>query len=300
MPTLSDSHLPKPSGPHEFEKIVCSSAKNRWRNSDFTLCGRNGQSQDGVDVYGQDLDGENIGIQCKNSRGGISKNMIIAEIKKAEKFTPSLNRYYIATTADTDSKVQKEVRSISEERKNKGQFGVYLLFWTDIWHDLNLDDRRLYQHYPSLKPSIVSSAYKETYDEKLFEKFKTDFPYEPTIRLLKHHDFAGSFLREDLRPLNNFVRDWDQAENEFLDGSLQRMLKEFYDDAVYMREKIGAKTFVSGNTEYASTYSDYSQEQGERSEAVLRNAEELNEEATKFVNKYENFVRFCKNKLENG
>ena len=72
---------------------MLSAAKLRWESSDFYRHGRMGQKQDGVDIWGHDEE-RHIGIQCKNTVGGISLGVIQAELESAEAFAPKLDRLY--------------------------------------------------------------------------------------------------------------------------------------------------------------------------------------------------------------
>lgn len=142
MPTLADLRVPPPRSWAEFEDIVCSAAKNRWCNPDFTHHGRQGQRQDGVDIYGGDHKERLVGIQCKNTWDGITLKTIEDEILKAESFQPRLKFLYLATTAETDKNVQRSVREISAKRKKmvilRSLFYSGLTFG-QILHVTNLD-----------------------------------------------------------------------------------------------------------------------------------------------------------------
>ncbi|WP_423048842.1 hypothetical protein [Undibacterium sp. Dicai25W] len=141
-----------PKGWDEFEDIVCSMAKVQWKGTSFQRHGRQGQAQNGVDVYGYDAEDKIIGLQCKNTIEGISESIIADEIQNAESFQPPLSKLIIATTAKTDKELQKYVRMISEQRKIAGKFSVEIYFWSGIWQILTADDNALFQHYPQLKP----------------------------------------------------------------------------------------------------------------------------------------------------
>lgn len=52
MPTISSSKVPSPKSWDEFEEITLSAAKLRWNSTDFYRHGRQGQKQDGVDIWG--------------------------------------------------------------------------------------------------------------------------------------------------------------------------------------------------------------------------------------------------------
>lgn len=295
MPTYSNLRVAPPKSWDEFEAIVCSAAKNRWKNPDFTLHGRQGQPQRGVDVYGNSDKGMMVGLQCKNTWSGLSLATIISEVAKAQHFTPGLSHFYVATTAETDEKLQEEVRKLSEQRTKAGNFGVSILFWTDVWSDLCLEESRLFQHYPQLKPSDTDAALE--HDRKLYADLQEILCFDPAIRLLRDHDFGGSFLRSAIKPLFNFYETWDQPEKEFIDKELRAGLKVLYLAAADLSNHITGKTVPVGCGDYASVFSDQLRSQGPRPTWVIEEARILNEQATKFVPLYENFIRLCRDKL---
>lgn len=298
MPTLANSQVAPPKSWDEFEDIVCSAAKLRWENPDFTRHGRQGQKQDGVDVYGNNDKGETVGLQCKNTWGGVSQKSIEEEIKNAESFKPTLVKLYIATTAPTDKTTQAFVRSLSLTRESAGGFGVEILFWNDVWHDLTLDERRVYQHFPHLRPKSVMKQQEPSHDQQLFKEFQSVFSYEPTVRLLRDHDFGGPFYLNDIQPLHDFVSTWDQPEKEFLDKELQAALSNLFKAARIMSEHLCEKTVPIGNGNFASVFSDVQRAMGPRPKWVIEDARVLNEQASQFVPIYENFLRLCREKLE--
>lgn len=148
MPTTTTSRLPPPTSWDEFEDICKSAFSLRWSNPNLTRHGRQGQKQDGVDVYGFDSLQNFVGVQCKNTIGLISETIINSECIKAEKFDPPLTALYIATTADRDVHIQAYTRKISAERKNANKFPVDIVFWSDIVHDLSRDPSSIRQHFP--------------------------------------------------------------------------------------------------------------------------------------------------------
>lgn len=299
MPTFANSYGPKPKGWVEFEEIVCSAAKIRFRNSDFTLHGRQGQSQDGVDVYGDDQSGKPVGIQCKNTLGGVTEKTMLEEVKKAEAFKPALSKLYVATTADADTKLQQVARELSEARKSAGLFPVHILFWGDIWGDLTKDKAYLAQHYPEWDAASPGKQIaKPSHDQRLFERFLAALPFEPVIRLLKEHDFNGSFSREALKPLFAFADSWDQPENEFNDPDLHARLKTIHGEVYALTSEIALRTCPVGNASMASVYSDGLRRAGPRPPHVIEDARILNQKAGEFVPLYYDFVKHCQLKLD--
>lgn len=83
MPTISSSKVPSPKSWDEFEEITLSAAKLRWNSTDFYRHGRQGQKQDGVDIWGYDGK-RHIGVQCKNTTGELGLAVVETEIANAE------------------------------------------------------------------------------------------------------------------------------------------------------------------------------------------------------------------------
>jgi len=296
MPTYNELKMAPPKSWDEFEAIVCSAAKNRWKNSDFVRHGRQGQRQDGVDVFGRDDKGRLVGLQCKNTWTGLSIGAIKEEVEKAESFKPVLARLYVVTTADADKNVQGFVRELSEQRAKEGRFEVEALFWNDVWQDLTLDERRLFQHYPQLKPKEQLAA-GPSHDLKLFQELQGTFGFEPSVRLIRDQNFGDSFSRKAIQPLYEFVETWDQPEKEFLDKELQAGLVELYRVANDFAMQVVQKTVPIGKGDLLSVFSDNLRAQGPRPDWVKEDARVLNEKARQFVPIYEHFLRLCREKL---
>ena len=53
MPSLTTSEFPKPRDDKEFEEMTRDLFAAHWKDDNTQVYGRPGQSQDGVDVYGQ-------------------------------------------------------------------------------------------------------------------------------------------------------------------------------------------------------------------------------------------------------
>ncbi|OAS23684.1 hypothetical protein [Paenibacillus oryzisoli] len=150
MPTMANSLIPAPKDWNEFEEIVASCLRIRWKNKNISRIGRSGQAQHGVDIYGNDDSGRRAGVQCKLTEGNLNLNIIVDEVLKSEEFLPNLDIYYIATTARRDAKLQEKIHLLSEERKTMHKFTIQLLFWEDLIQDLTTDLPELNKHYPEI------------------------------------------------------------------------------------------------------------------------------------------------------
>jgi hypothetical protein len=119
--------------------------------------GRQGQKQNGVDIYGSDDLVRLVGIQCKLTTNSINESLIEKEISHAESFTPGISALYIATTSPSDVNLQRFVRDLSMVRAQEGKFSVGILFWMDILQDLTKDINSVRRHYPQLFPAQEDS-----------------------------------------------------------------------------------------------------------------------------------------------
>lgn len=152
MPTIPQGELPRPKSWDEFEDIVWDLYARAWDDPNAQRCGRSGQAQQGVDIYGQPshLTGGYAGVQCKRYEPGkLTQSVIEAEIAKAETFDPPLAEYTIATTHPRDATVQRVIRDLNKERTKKSQFPLHIVFWEDICSQLLHPDNRdlLRKHY---------------------------------------------------------------------------------------------------------------------------------------------------------
>lgn len=297
MPTLADLRVPPPRSWAEFEDIVCSAAKNRWCNPDFTHHGRQGQRQDGVDIYGGDHKERLVGIQCKNTWDGITLKTIEDEILKAESFQPRLKFLYLATTAETDKNVQRSVREISAKRKKNGDFEVAILFWADIWSDLTRDESRLFQHYPALRPIDSGKKRELSHDQMLFQKFQSALSFNPAIRLLRDHDFRYAFPARCIEPISEFVDSWDQPEKTFSDSELQSEFTLLNESLSKLSEYFADIVVTVKDGKLLSAFPDHMRSAGKRPGWIKKEVEFLNNEARLFFAIYEKFVHLCIRKL---
>jgi hypothetical protein len=149
MPTAYTMLLPPPTSWNEFESIVKTALELKWNSSNIVSHGRQGQSQNGVDLYGSDDFGRTVGIQCKCTSAPLTKVVIDNEIAKAETLTPAIDCFLIATSAQTDKSIQRYIREQSDKRKATGKFPLSIMYWTDIIQTLASDTNALSSHYPN-------------------------------------------------------------------------------------------------------------------------------------------------------
>ena len=139
----------------------------------------------------------------------------------------------------------------------------------------------------------------KNHDQSLFSEFQELLPFEPTIRVLKEHDFGDAFRRETISPLNSFSIIFDSVDKEFLDKKLEIKRKEFLAEAKSLASEIATRTVPLRDNTFASVYSDAQRNSrtGARPAHIVEDARILNVKATSFVQKYERFIRYCKKRL---
>lgn len=164
MTSLTALDVPRPKDWQAFERIVLGALSQKWKRTHFVKNGRDGQSQKGVDITGDDPLGKTIGVQCKHTKK-LSIDTVLSEVKKAEKFAGGLSEFYMATSAEHDALLQEKVREVSKGRIKQGKFPVLLLFWDDIVAALALDRRAFSSYYPGLvvPKKIVSGIDSTSY-----------------------------------------------------------------------------------------------------------------------------------------
>ena len=296
MPTISSSQVPAPKSWDEFEDISLSAAKLRWNSTDFFRHGRLGQKQDGVDIWGHDDDERHIGLQCKKTIGEITLDVIKAEIKNAEKFTPKLDRLYIATTAPRDAPIQKAVRDISQKRAGAGDFRVDILFWDDICNDLAKDEDVFFGHYPQFKPGDDPA---KKHDHTLWDELTRLLRSDGVIGFLDRTNMAGfSFPESELEPIREFYFEWNTPEREFITPELEKLRQELWSEVDSYYGIIATDTFPAKNPKFSTVPPDWELEQPDRFWRVV-NA--LHTHAGNIVELHSKIVRAGREKfLTNG
>ena len=152
--------LPKPKNWQDFETICHELWRSIWGDRNAQKNGRQGQSQAGVDIYGNPTYSHGLhAVQCKgkddNYDTDLTKEEIEAECKKAKTFQPEVKNYTIATTRPRDAKLQKFCLTLSQ--KNKYPFPVNVWSWDDIEPEIVAREDILKAHYYNLMNLVEPS-----------------------------------------------------------------------------------------------------------------------------------------------
>ncbi len=157
--------LRRPSNWQDFESLCKKLWGEIWNCPEIKKNGRNGQSQNGVDIYGIPKgESEYYGIQCKGkdeySYKQFAEKEIIEEIEKAKAFKPELKKLYFATTSSKDAEIEAFVRIKNAENIKSNLFEVHLFSWEDIV-DLIDENRLTHDWY------VNTQKFKSTKDAKI-------------------------------------------------------------------------------------------------------------------------------------
>jgi hypothetical protein len=172
-------NIQKPENWQDFESLC----KHLWGEiwgipNEIKKNGRDGQEQNGVDIYGIPKDqNQYYGIQCKNRRNDLKSKLttkdIEDEINRAKLFKPQLKVFIIATTMNKDVKLEEFVRTISCENITHGGFEIQLFCWEDI-ADLIEKYKGTYSYW------VLNKVHTNSYQFKVhFEGLKNELIIKP-------------------------------------------------------------------------------------------------------------------------
>lgn len=136
MPIAATSELPHPTDWNEFEDLCADLFGRIWNDPHTYRYARQGQRQNGVDIFGRPSDGANAGVQCKGRRQWPPVKLTTAEIdeqvREALNFSPALTEFIIATTARNDNALQDHAAGITERHRQQGLFSVHVYGWDEL------------------------------------------------------------------------------------------------------------------------------------------------------------------------
>jgi hypothetical protein len=151
MPTFSTSHLPPPKSWDEFEDMCADLFEVEWADRHTTRYGRQGQRQNGVDIYGSPGVKLNAGVQCKGKRAwppkALTTGEVDREVEEAKKFTPPLTEFTIVTVAGNDNKIQDHARAITQRHQEEGLFSVDVIGWDEFLRRFTRHDVLIRKYY---------------------------------------------------------------------------------------------------------------------------------------------------------
>ena len=110
-------HYPQPIEWTFFERLCRQLWAEEWGFLPTQLNGRQGQRQDGVDIWGK-ASGVWVGIQCKGRSRWPPRKLkpedLKSAVQEAVSFKPALKHLIIATVADDDARISESARMLTE------------------------------------------------------------------------------------------------------------------------------------------------------------------------------------------
>jgi hypothetical protein len=167
MLNLNNVQFPPPSNWPEFESLCCDLWRDIWSDPNTQKNGRQGQPQNGVDIYGRPGQGsEWAGVQCKGKDAfaiaPLKVSELLKEVEKAKSFRPLLSEFIVATTGPKDAQIEQVARKITDDHRKEGLFTVHVQGWQDIKDHLRRHQTIACLWYPSLcEPYLPRKALKE-------------------------------------------------------------------------------------------------------------------------------------------
>lgn len=150
MPAPYLAQLPKSRSAEEFELMCCDVLQKRC-GAFFQQYGRNGQKQNGIDLYAlsPQSNGHYIVAQCKNYFGDSTASALISKIKAdidavAQQTILPIQRPYIMTSFNRDVQIQNTII----KQQASCPFQLVVMFWEDIQRDILSDQTLLAKYYP--------------------------------------------------------------------------------------------------------------------------------------------------------
>jgi hypothetical protein len=157
---MKTMNFPIPANWQDFQ-ILIKDILNEKYDGGFDVYGRNGQSQDGVDIL-KSQKNSIIGVQCKRINSKLTLNMIKDEVKKSDNSNLGLTKYIFATTNKRDKEIQKEIATFNKERYKKSLFEIEIWFWETIEDEIN-DSAKIWDTYYTNIFSKIDSKDKENH-----------------------------------------------------------------------------------------------------------------------------------------
>lgn len=168
-----------------------------------------------------------------------------------------------------------------------------VVFFTSLGAFIAFDRKETIEASKSIK--VIPSVHPA--DVVLLKRFLRLLPSKGTIEFLKNHDFLGSFYREDIKPIQEFLGEWGTVEHEFHDKDIEAIKQKLYEAADNFNKLIGK--YTSPNKKgFQSIRPDYYDGIEQREPEFKREAGEIGDAADLVVEMHKAFIRAAKSKLD--
>ncbi len=166
--------LPIPKSPEIFENLICDLLNQTYKTSNFSLYGRKGQNQRGIDIISSEL---NIVVQCKlrtlNLNDKKTKidfvNEIIKDIRASFNLNIKPEKFIIATTLENDNLIQDYLNTLMIFNG----LGIIIEFWSwsKISSEIFLYSSIVNKYYP-FRNNILEFARINVLNKSVYKRSK--------------------------------------------------------------------------------------------------------------------------------
>lgn len=205
----------KPANWQDFQTFIKDLLNEKY-DEGFDIYGRNGQSQDGIDILGS-YHSNVIGVQCKRLDSELTMKLVKEEIEKTDKSNLKLTKYIFATTTSRDKNIQKEILSLNLERKNYYLFEIELWFWETIEDEINGNINIQAKYYENIL-SKIDPKYKELH---ILDAIRTGF-HRPAFLTPFHLENSNNDFFQAIKDMQEFLNTGKlrNRNGEYIAGSL--------------------------------------------------------------------------------
>ncbi|WP_156100387.1 hypothetical protein [Thioalkalivibrio sp. ALJ1] len=132
-------------------------------------------------------------------------------------------------------------------------------------------------------------------DQALLRRLLRELDPDGVVAFLREHDFGGTFMRSSTKPLLRFGDTWVGADKEFQDKEVEDRHKELVKAAKNLSGLIATKTSPIGRDGQSVVSERFQGE--ERPDWIMRDAQEINDAADRFVEKFDDFIKTARRKI---
>ncbi|HEY8900283.1 MAG TPA: hypothetical protein VIM61_07715 [Chthoniobacterales bacterium] len=221
--------FPAPKSWEEFEFICLQLWRDVWGDPNAQRVGRNGQDQDGVDIFGSPIRGKGIyGVQCKLKdalvAAAISEQDLTQCVDAARDFKPALKHFTVATTGPRDEKIQETARKQSADPNAPFQLSVWS--WHDISEELSYRDKVASGLYRN--PSLQSPP-----EENLGQISRLD-PSDKLFAIISRPAFRSQLPAKLLQEAGKLL--FEIVDNTFSHGAASRVSISIENGCISLRD----------------------------------------------------------------
>lgn len=168
-------NFPPPSNWQDFQILSLRVVEQICDPTTVHEYGRQGQRQNGVDVYCEMFDGRHLGVQCKQMQPGkqLTLQLIEAEADDARSFLPTLDTFVVATTLPEDTALHNAVTKLNASKTYPFQLSYWS--WARFNDNLNRSSKLVEESYRGYATAfsvdaeqLELNALREAFDRPAF------------------------------------------------------------------------------------------------------------------------------------